>query len=157
MTELPVITASVLQDLADQRVLGALLESLRHGWGGFDLLHHHQQGEFHHDVFLHVPNGRPRLPGEYLVVSTNCNGGVKEVLCFDSLPEPSALWHSRCPENPEFAGTLPQVLAVARTEHWFDPCELLGAGARSELKEEFRVRQTGGGWCQRSDLTDKSG
>ncbi|MES1186872.1 MAG: hypothetical protein ABUL60_23870 [Myxococcales bacterium] len=42
------------------------------------------------------------------------------------------------------------MLASARTEHWFDPFELLTANARSELKPEFRDRQAGGGWCKKS-------
>jgi hypothetical protein len=99
---------------------------------------------------VRVPNGRTRLPGQYLVISTNCNGGVKEVLCFDGPVSPSALWHFRCPENAEFSGSLPALLASARTEHWFDPCELLAANARSELKPEHRDRQVGGGWCKKS-------
>jgi hypothetical protein len=36
-------------------------------------------------------------------------------------------------------------LAEARTIHRFDPCALLGADARSELKPECRKRQRGGG------------
>jgi len=138
-----------LQRLADERVLGALLDQVRRDFGGYDLLLHHQQGEFHHDVFLRVANPSPDLPGAFLVISTNCNGGVKEVLCFAEPVEPAALWHSRCPENAAFVGALPRVLASARTEHWFDPCELLSPGARSELKEEFRERQLGGGWCKK--------
>jgi hypothetical protein len=81
-----------------------------------------------------------------LVVATNCNGGVKELLSFDSVPERNALWHSRCPDNPEFSGTIPPLLAAVRTTHWFDPCNLLLPDARSELREEFRERQPGGGW-----------
>src|SRR4051812_12010133 len=85
------------------------------------------------------------------VIATNCNSGVEEVICFDEPVDPSALWHFRCPENAEFSGTLPAVLASARTEHWFEPCELLAANARSELKPEFRDRQAGGGWCKKLD------
>ena len=140
---------TLVEKLAGERVLGALLESVRQCWGSYDLLVHHQQGEFHHDVVVRVPNAKPRLPGRYLVISTNCNGGVKEVLCFDEPVEPTALWHFRCPENPEFAGALPPLLASARTEHWFEPCELLSPTARSELKAEFRGRQPGGGWCKK--------
>lgn len=140
---------SAIERLAETRVLGFLLESVRQRWGSYDLLEHHQQGEFHHDVFVRVPNAKPGLPGEYLVISTNCNGGVKEVLCFEAPTEPAALWHFRCPENPAFRGTLPRILAQARTEHWFDPCELLAPDARSELKPEFREAQLGGGWCKK--------
>jgi hypothetical protein len=89
---------------------------------------------------------RQELPGPVLVVSTNCNGGVKEVLCFGAAPARGALWHHRCPENPEFIGDLPPILAQAQTVHWFDPCELLVADARSEYKPEHRERQEGGGW-----------
>ncbi|MCB9788905.1 MAG: hypothetical protein H6744_19690 [Deltaproteobacteria bacterium] len=56
------------------------------------------------------------------------------------------MWHARCPDNPEFEGELPPVLAVARTAHWFDPCALLAEDARSELRPEARRRQRGGGW-----------
>jgi hypothetical protein len=86
------------------------------------------------------------LPGAVLVVATNCNGGVKEVLCFDHVPERFALWHARCPENPEFVGELSPLLGEVRTLHWFDPCVLLDAQARSELKPECRKRQRGGGY-----------
>jgi hypothetical protein len=140
---------AIVQGLADERVLGALLECVRRDWGGYDLIAHHQQGEFHHDVLVRVSNAKPRLPGQYLVISTNCNGGVKEVLCFDEPVDSSALWHFRCPDNGEFSGKLPTLLASARTAHWFDPCGLLSPTARSELKPEFRARQPGGGWCKK--------
>jgi len=143
------VAMNSVAELAQTRVLGALLELVRRDWGGYDLLHHHQQGEFHHDVFVRVPNARPRLPGEYLVISTNCNGGVKEVLCFGELADPAALWHFRCPANDAFQGALPRILAQARTEHWFNPCELLAPDARSELRPEFREQQAGGGWCKK--------
>jgi len=139
-----------LQRLAEECVLGSLLESVRRDWGAYDLLSHHQQGEFHHDVFVRIPNAKPTLPREYLVISTNCNGGVKEVICFEQPADASALWRFRCPDNHEFQGTLPRILGVARTEHWFDPCGLLTPDARSELKPEFRERQLGGGWCKKA-------
>lgn len=138
-----------LRRLAEEGGLGSLLDSLRRDWGGYDLLWHHQQGEFHHDFLIRVRAARPRLPGEYLAISTNCNSGVKEAVCFDLPLDPSSLWHLRCPGNPEFQGEAPPVLAVARTEAWFDPCSLLSLDARSELKSEFRERQTGGGWCRK--------
>lgn len=140
---------SAVEELAKECTLGDLLARVLREWGGYDLLLHHQQGEFHHDLFLRIPDAAPRLPGAYVVVSTNCNGGVKEVLCFGEPAEPAALWHVRCPSNPEFEGVLPPILAAARTEHWFDPCELLTADARSELRPEFRDRQPGGGWCMK--------
>jgi hypothetical protein len=46
----------------------------------------------------------------------------------------------------DFSGEPPAILASSVTEHWFDPCELLRPGARSELRPEFRTRQHGGGW-----------
>ncbi len=101
------MTPPTLQQLADERTLGALLDRIRTIWGAYEILGHHQQGEFHHDLFLHVPRARHALRGEHLVVSTNCNGGVKEVFCFETEVAPSALWHFRCPENPEFTGELP--------------------------------------------------
>ncbi|HEV8550665.1 MAG TPA: hypothetical protein VGQ57_16585 [Polyangiaceae bacterium] len=140
----PIVTA-----LAESLVLGALLDVVRRRWGAYELLDHWQQGEFHHDIVLRVAGGAGELPGPVLVVATNCNGGVKEVLCLADVPERGSLWHARCPENPEFSGARPALLAAAKTTHWFDPCELLLTNARSEYREEFRERQCGGGWLQR--------
>ncbi|HVJ21286.1 MAG TPA: hypothetical protein VM686_38000 [Polyangiaceae bacterium] len=128
--------------LADTLSLGSLLEKLRLDYGGYELVDHWQQGEFHHDVLL-------RALGGYLVVATNCNGGVKEVLALAEMPSRSALWHFRCPDADEFDGELPPISERAVTPHWFDPCELLQPDARSELRPEFRMRQPGGGWCAR--------
>lgn len=135
----------VLSSLADTHVLGALLAQLSRRHDGYDLVAHWKQGEFHHDLVLRV-HARGALPGDVLVVATNCNGGIKEVLCFEQVPERYALWHQRCPDNPEFGGNLSPVLAQARTLHWFDPCELLVEHARSELKPSCRRRQRGGGF-----------
>ena len=134
-----------VEALARNLALGALLTDLKSDFGGYEILDHWQRGEFHHDLLLRVdPNGR--LPGPVLVVATNCNGGVKEVLCFEVPPAEKALWHWRCPESEEFDGDLPPVLEEARTVHWFDPCALLTPDARSEIRPEFRERQEGGGW-----------
>jgi hypothetical protein len=128
-------------------VLGSLLEELTRRYGGYDLASHWTQGEFHHDVVVRLPAAAQReLPGRVLVVATNCNGGIKEILCFADVPQRSALWHHRCPQISEFAGELGPILARSVTEHWFDPCELLAADARSELRPEYRRRQEGGGW-----------
>ena len=135
----------MLDALARQLGLGSLLSDLQARFGGYDLVDHWQQGEFHHDLVLHVPGDTP-LPGPVLVVATNCNGGVKEILCFGTAPERSALWHHRCPDSAEFTGLLPPVLGSVRTVHWFDPCDLLTPGARSEYREDARERQAGGGW-----------
>ena len=138
---------STIERLAASLVLGALLTEASRAFGGYELVAHWTQGEFHHDVVLLLPQGAlEALPGRYLVVATNCNGGVKEVLCFAEAPDRSALWHARGPSMPEFAGDLPPLLERAVTTHWFDPCELLGPNARSELRPEHRRRQEGGGW-----------
>jgi len=133
--------------LARCLVLGALLDDLTTRFGGYELVAHWTQGEFHHDVVLRLP-AMPsnELPGPILVVATNCNGGVKEVLCFRDVPDRRALWHHRCPDIDAFDGDLGPILARATTEHWFDPCELLAVDARSELRPEHRRRQEGGGW-----------
>jgi hypothetical protein len=137
-----------VKELAGALVLGALLDLLRDRFGGYEIVAHWTQGEFHHDLVLRV-RGPSALPGSVLVVSTNCNGGIKEVLCFDEVPERGGLWHVRCPDDPAFTGALPPILASAKTVHWFDPRELLRADARSELKAEHRRRQSGGGWEKR--------
>ncbi len=134
--------------LARNLALGSLLNDLRDNLGGYEILDHWQQGEFHHDLLLRV-DPRQQLPGPVLVVATNCNGGVKEVICFATAPERGALWHHRCPDIPEFRGDLPPVLARAQTIHWFDPCDLLRPDARSEYRPEFRERQEGGGWVSK--------
>jgi hypothetical protein len=137
-----------LHDVVGEHLgLGSLLDALRARCGGYALLDHWQQGEFHHDVVVRVPARGP-LPGDVLVVATNCNGGVKEVLCFADVPARWALWHRRCPTVADFAdgAPLPPVLAELRTAHWFDPCELLATDARSELAPACRKRARGGGW-----------
>jgi hypothetical protein len=130
--------------LANTLVLGALLDELRLRYGAFELLDHFTQGEFHHDLVLRVP--KSDLPGPILVVATNCNGGVKEVMSFADRPGRKNLWAMRCPGNPDFDASPAAPLARSSTLHWFDPCELLGEDARSELRPEYRVRQHGGGW-----------
>ena len=134
----------MLQQLADTLSLKGVLDGLRpFGWEHID---HWQQGEFHHDVVLRLQRVPTGLRGDVLVVSTNCNGGGKEVLCLEGVPDRYGLWHHRCPENPEFDGPAPMIVGSARTVHWFDPCNLLKAGTRSEYREEYRQRQRGGGY-----------
>ena len=140
----------MLQALSGQLSLGSLLGEIAARFGGYELVDHWQQGEFHHDLVLRLAD-RKELPGSILVVATNCNGGVKEILCFGDLPGRAALWHHRCPDNPDFTGALPSVLGTVRTVHWFDPCELLTPDARSEYRVEYRERQPGGGWQLRAD------
>lgn len=124
-------------------VLGALLEQVRDKFGPYELVDHWKQGEFHHDVVVRLLDPDASC---VIVVATNCNGGVKEVLGFHEVPERWALWHWRCPHVDDFTGELCEMFGRATTPHFFDPCELLSADARSELREEFRERQTGGGW-----------
>lgn len=127
--------------------LGELLDAVRRAHGGYTLVAHWTQGEFHHDLVL-----RPER-GPVLVVSTNCNGGVKEIEAFAAVPDRGALWLDRCPTGDfEAKAPLPARLARLRTIHWFDPCELLRDDARSELKPEHRRRQSGGGWELVTDL-----
>jgi len=134
-----------VEALARNLALGSLLSELKDRFGGYELLDHWQRGEFHHDLLLRVEaNGK--LSGAVLVVATNCNGGVKEILSFDTPPLEGALWHHRCPASAEFSGDLPPLLGQARTVHWFEPCALLTDDARSEYRPEFRERQEGGGW-----------
>lgn len=128
-----------VETLAGTLVLGSLLDLVRIRFGSYEVLAHWTQGEFHHDVVL-------RADDHVLVVATNCNGGVKEVLAFPTMPERWALWHWRCPNVADFSGELPPILARATTAHYFDPCDLLAEDARSELLPEARVRQHGGGW-----------
>lgn len=68
------------------------------------------------------------------------------MLAFDTVPDRRALWHWRCPHVAFFSGDLPPIRGRAITHHWFDPCDLLRPDARSELREEYREREHGGGW-----------
>lgn len=138
------MSTEFLQQLADTLSLKGVLDGLKpYGWEHVD---HWMQGEFHHDVVVRIRDRPSQVPGSVFVVSTNCNGGVKEVACMADVPDRWGLWHQRCPDNPEFAGPAPQVLATARTRHWFDPCDLLKPGTRSEYLPEFRRKQKGGGF-----------
>jgi len=136
-----------LSFLTSSMALAGLLGTLRLKFGGYKIVEHWKQGEFHHDLVLRVGEQTKDLPGDILVVSTNCNGGVKELMCFDQVPDRWALWHHRCPNIPEFEGSLPAILGAVKTPNWYDPCGLLGEDGPSELKPEFRARLRGGGWC----------
>jgi hypothetical protein len=136
-----------LDQLAESLVLGDLLTQLSKRYGSFELVAHWMQGEFHHDVVLRLPDASkdPRI----LIVATNCNAGVKELLAFDDVPSRTGIWEFRLGDRN---GASIGLRGAARTLHWFDPQELLGENARSELKPEFRSRQSGGGWKLREDL-----
>jgi len=136
-----------LSFLTPRTELTSLLQVVRQKYGGYQVLEHWTQGEFHHDVVVKVEQPQPDIPGQILVLGTNCNGGIKEVLCFDEVPDRWALWHFRCPANPEFTGDLPPLRGSSKTKIWYDPCGLLGEDGPSELKPEFRSRVRGGGWC----------
>jgi len=131
-----------VERLAKHLDLGSLLESL----GEYELVAHWTQGEFHHDVVV-------RAREKIFVIATNCNGGVKEVLAFRDVPDRRALWHHRCPDVEAFGESAIEILERAITPHYFDPCELLRADARSELKPEWRERDEGGGWKCRTPPT----
>ena len=136
-----------LSFLVPSQSLASVLATLRDRYGGYSVVEHWKQGEFHHDLVLRVADPGEALPGAILVISTNCNGGIKELLCFAEVPDRWALWHHRCPNIPEFEGALPAILGAHRTPNWYDPCGLLGEDGPSELKPEFRERLRGGGWC----------
>ena len=130
-----------IDELAKNLVLGALLDDLVEAYDGYELVAHWQQGEFHHDIVVAVRDASD-LPGNVLVISTNCNGGIKEVMAFARAPAETSSGNIVAP--PEILHF--PVLGASRTIHWFDPCELLTEDARSELRPEFRRRQEGGGW-----------
>jgi len=147
---------SRIDQLARTMVLGPLLDEIVRAYGRYDLIAHWRQGEFHHDLVLGLPETARDLQARILVVSTNCNGGVKEVALFAEVPDRALLWAHRCTPPGGIPPRL-SLVASSRTEHWFNPCELLDENARSELRPEYRRRQEGGGWepvppsvCKRS-------
>lgn len=135
---------AMIEEIAKSRSLIGAFDVLKPF--GVDPVDHWTQGEYHHDVVVRVRTAPAGLPGNVVIISTNCNGGVKEVLCFDEVPDRLGLWHHRCPDNPEFAGDIPLILGSFSTIHWKDPCGLLGEDAYNEYKADYRRRQRGGGW-----------
>ncbi len=131
--------------LANQLSLGSFLDALSAA-KDYEIQHYWPQGEFHHDLVIQVKDEAHDLPGSIFVISCDCNGGVKEIICFAEMPSRWGLWHQRCPDHPDFQGELPPIQAWIQTTLWFDPCSLLTAEAPSELKPAFRRRQFGGGW-----------
>ncbi len=132
-----------LEMLASSMVLGECLSNLHMNFGGFELVDHWTQGEFHHDLVIRTSS--TELP-PVMVISTNCNGGIKDILGMPAVPDRGGLWRWRCPDNPDFVGPEPQVEVQVTTVHYFEPCEILADDTRSELKPSCRVRQPGGGW-----------
>ena len=82
------------------------------------------------------------VPAPKLVVATNCNAGIKEVLWFGDAPERWALWGWRSPDNAELEGKLPRLAISWRKENCFNPCERLVDDSRCEFKPGCRKR-----WC----------
>jgi hypothetical protein len=143
-----------LDALAAHMLLGPGLAYLQSEHSPYTWLDHWKQGEFHHDIVVRLDQPTRAFPGQILVIATNCNGGIKEALCFSDIPDRWALWHDRCPDNHEFAGPLLPILARTQTNHWFDPCLLLTDDARSELLPSCRRRQRGGGWRPLHEVED---
>jgi hypothetical protein len=145
---------AILTAIHDRLGPQTLLEALKAELGPVDLVAHWTQGEFHHDLVFTVPADAPALGDTALVVSTNCNGGVKELLCLAAVPDRFRLWQMRCPGNPDFQTLFDpnhpdapiKVLGQVRSVHWFNPHRLLTPDARSELRVDQRRRQRGGGW-----------
>ena len=136
---------NAMAKLQETSGLGPFLDRVTERCGAYEVLDHWQQGEFHHDLVLRLRNAAG-LPGAVVVVATNCNAGIKEVLWFLEAPARYALWHWRCPDNPEFSGEMAAPVHSWKKEHWFDPCALLVDDARSELTPNCRTRARGGGW-----------
>src|SRR3989338_7732121 len=113
-------TMSLVKRLAAHLALGDLLTDLHTNISASIPVAVWKQSCSHSDVVLQLKDARD-FPGPVLVIAIDCNGGVKEVLCFPEVPDRWALWHWRCPSNPEFDGDIPPLLEYARTEHWFDP------------------------------------
>jgi hypothetical protein len=129
------VEAAMLDLLAQTMDLGSLLAEIKQRYGAYDLLDHWTQGEFHHDVVLSLPEQALReLPGQVLVVATNCNGGVKELLSFGRVPDRWALWHHRCPSVADFAGELVPILARSVTEHRAEDVEDCPQPVRHSLR-----------------------
>jgi hypothetical protein len=143
----------MLDRLAVHLSLASLLDQL-FAITSYRVLDYWPQGEFHNDLVLEILDPLPDLPGSILVISTDCNGGVKELFCFSEAPDRWALWHLRCPDNPEFFGSAPLVLGWIKTPLWVDPCMILSPNAPSELLPECRQRQQGGGWVLKDVQSD---
>jgi hypothetical protein len=99
------VPCPAIDALAQTLDLGSLLDEVTRRWGAYDLVAHWTQGEFHHDVVLRLGEGAlADLPARVLVVATNCNGGVKEVLCFDDAPGPLGALAPPLPGRRGFRG-----------------------------------------------------
>jgi len=90
---------STLDALQEPSGLGPFLDALTRAAGPYEVVDHWQQGEFHHDLVVRLKDSKG-LPAPVVVIATNCNAGIKEVLWFERPPERWALWNWRCPDNP---------------------------------------------------------
>ena len=59
---------SLVESLAESRALGALLDRLKGSHGGYDLVEHWTQREFHHDVVVRVCPEVPEFVGDLLPI-----------------------------------------------------------------------------------------
>ena len=126
------VVLTPIDGLARCLTVNVLLDAMTRRFGGYEVVAHWTHGEPHHDIVLMLPaTATADLPGRVLVVATNAEGGIKEILCFADVPDRAALWHHRCPDALEFSGELAPILGSARTQHWFDPRELLKATHRA--------------------------
>lgn len=121
-------------------------------FGGYEHLDHWQQGEFHHDHLLKVASTDSKEC--YVVIATNCNGAIKEILFFHELPKRWEIWGYRVPENTEFEKPTFEIISHIKTGIWFDPRRLLTDDTRSELLPEHRRRQRGGGWVAKDSVEE---
>lgn len=117
-----------LASLAGNLALGNLLDEVTQRFDGYQIIEHWEQGEYHHDLLIRVNSPRG-LPGPVLLISTNCNAGVKEILCFADTFDRQAIWGHRCPGLPQFKAKLPPILGRIQTVYWIDPCSLLETGS----------------------------
>src|SRR5688500_454435 len=67
LISMPVTVPTLVDELASSLLLGALLARVSDCWGGYELLEHWQQGEFHNDVVLRIGAPHAGLPGPILV------------------------------------------------------------------------------------------
>ncbi len=121
----------MIDSLAQELLLGHLLQRLQDEFSDFELLAHWTKGEYHHDIVVKLGDQKS-LPGPVLVVSANCNGGIKELLCFDTAPSEEELWTLR--DENLATDELPAVLAAAKTIHWVDPIGLVRRPTMADMR-----------------------
>ncbi len=146
-----------IDGLARCLTIGALLSVMTRRFGGYEIVAHWTHGDLHHDIVVMLPApATADLPGRVLLVATNAEGGIKEVLCFSDVPDRSALWHHRCPDALEFSGELLPILGRATTQHWFDPSELLKSARIAAKGEHSEPRRPAGTFDRDEPPTQRS-